>query len=467
MISSMIDNVIVLTYLLTILGIGIYYRSNSGSFKSYANVKSSARNNKLLLIATIFASSVGGGTTFGIAEKAFSSNICYTYALLLAIPIDLLIAKYIVPKIIHHYGAESVGDIMFSYYGLPGRFTAGISAVMISIGLLAAQINVSGHIFQYLLKIDYIHGVILSYGIVIIYTTIGGLRSVMFTNLIQFFAMIIAIPLVTIFGIYKIGLSNFITEIPYEKVLLNNNQMWLQTLTAALSFTVMNLYPSFIQRALISNNPRATTQAIYKKSLIYAVFLIFTTLNGIIAYILYPTQEASLALPYLIDQIMPAGLQGIIVVGLLAAVMSTADSDLNIISVTLVKDFFSPIFKIQNQQRLLLAARIINVLIGSVAIVVALSFKSVVDLVVFISGFWGPMILVPFTFALFRITTSVRAMLLTSLSGGISFLLWEYYLSNYFYIKGVFIGTIISLIVFAASLSKKLIQKLILPPSKA
>jgi Na+/proline symporter len=299
-------------------------------------------------------------------------------------------------------------------------------------------------------------GVILSYAVVIIYTTIGGLRSVMFTNLIQFFLMIIAIPMITIFGLSKIGIYNFIAHLPHDKVFCTkNNHLLINIISATLGFIVMGLYPSFIQRALINNNPSETSRAIYRKSIIYGVFLVFITINGLIAYNLYPSVDSNIALPYLINQIMPVGLQGLVVVGLLAAVMSTADSDLNIISVTLVKDLFDPIFKVQNQQRLLFIARVINVIIGSSAIIIALSFNSVVDLVIFISGSWGPVILVPLVFALFEVTITRKMMVICSLSGGLTFLLWEYYCTDYFIIKGVFVGTAVSLMVFLLSFPRR------------
>jgi Na+/proline symporter len=410
-----------------------------------------------MLVATIFVSSVGGGTTFGIAEKAFSGDISYSYGLLLALPIDILIAIYVVPQIIKHYGAETVGDIMVKYYGKSGRFIAGITAVIVSVGFVGAQISVSGYIFQYILKINYIEGVILSYGIVIIYTTIGGLQSIMFTNLLQFFAMIIAIPIITIYGLNKIGISNFIAQIPSEKIYLfhDNNlasDLFLNTITVMLGFYVMNLYPNFIQRTLINVDPKATSKAIYLKSVIYAIFLIFITLNGLIAYNLYPSYPSNLALPYLIDQIIPTGLQGVVIVGLLAAVMSTADSDLNITSITLVKDLLNPIFKIKNQQKLLLIARIANVIIGSFAIIIALRFNNVIDLVVFITGFWGPIIVVPLIFAFFNIIISPKMMILSGLSGIGSFLIWEYCFAYDFRLKGVFIGTVASLLIFCIGL---------------
>lgn len=453
-----LDNIIVLLYLVLILFLGIYRSTNLDSFKNYASVQDRIKNSKLILVATIFASSVGGVTTFGIAEKAFSGDISYTYGLILAIPIDLLIAIYLVPRIIKHYGAESVGDILSKYYGKSGRFVAGITSVIVSTGFLAAQISVSGYIFQYFLKINYINGVIISYIIVLLYTTIGGLQSIMFTNLVQFFAVVIAIPIITLFGLYKIGLSNFLYQLPQEKIYFAHNNVLatdliINTIAAMLGFYVMNLYPTFIQRALINNNPNKTRNAIFMKSAIYMIFLILITINGLIAFNLYPAEPSNLALPYLIDQIIPKGLQGVVIIGLLASVMSTADSDLNITSISIVKDLLNPILKVENQRQLLLIARITNVFIGCFAIFVALAFDNVIDLVIFITGFWGPIILVPLVFAFFNITIDQRIMVLSGLSGATSFLSWEYYsFGNYFRLKGVFIGTVVSFIVFCLGL---------------
>lgn len=442
-----IDNIILFLYLISILAVGIYYRAKNSSFKNYANVESKVQNNKLLLIATIFASSVGGATTFGITEKAFLGHAYYAYALILTIPIDIIIAIYVVPQIAKHYGAESIGDIMSIYYGNLGRFIGGVSSVIVSVGFLAAQISVSGYIFQYILEINYIEGVILSYSIVLIYTTIGGLQSIVFTNLLQFFAMIIAIPVVTFIGLNKIGSINHIGDLIVET---NQSNLFSYIIAAALSFSVMNLYPTFIQRALINKNPTQTTKAIYTKSVIYLFFLICVTLNGLIAYKLYPEQPSSLVLPYLINQIIPPLIQGLVISGLLAAVMSTADSDLNVTSIAIVKDIINPILKVKNEQQLLLIARIINVATGSLAIIAALKFNNVIDLVVFFTGFWGPVILVPLVTTLFNLRVPTQIMVLSSISGAATFLLWEHYSLSiqYFNLRGVFIGTMVSCLIF-------------------
>lgn len=460
-----IDITIVFLYLIFLLIFGIYHKAKMVSFANYASIRSNFSSNKLLLVATIFASSVGGATTFGISEKAFSGNISYTYGLILTIPVDILIAIYLVPKIIKHYGAESIGDIMSIYYGKAGRFIAGLTTILVSIGFVAAQISVSGYIFQYLLKINYVEGVILSYGIVIIYTTLGGIQSIIFTNLIQFFAMIIAIPIIAICGLHEIGFLKFFQQLPPQKVYLFHNNSFdhdllINTITAMLGFYVMNLYPHFIQRTLINKNPKATSKAIYIKSAIYALFLICVTINGLIAYHLFPNQSSTLALPYLIGQVVPPGLQGIVIIGMLAAVMSTADSDLNITTIALVKDLLNPLLKIQNQGRLLVIARIANVLIGSIAIIMALKFHNVIDLVVFITGFWGPIILIPLIFALCGITVSTIMMIISGSVGSATFLIWENFISRQFYgVRGVFVGTMASLTIFGIGLILKRIKK--------
>lgn len=443
------DNLIVLFYLLLTLSIGLYNRSRSGNFKNFASVKSNNKNSRLLLLATIFVSSVGGGTIFGLAEKSFTGNLAFTYGLFLTIPIDLLIARFVVPKFIKHYGAQSIGDIMTFYYGGAGRIISGAAAIFLSVGFLAAQISVSGRIFQYILKVDFVYGVLLSYGVVIVYTTIGGLRSVMFTNALQFFAMILAIPVITIVGIKTIGLGNFLAIVPSNRIFFNyGGTLLLDTISAALSFSVMGLYPNFIQRILINKNHHETSKAIYYKTAIYAAFLVFTTINGLVAYLTYPEQSSSLALFVLIDQIIPTGLKGLIVVGLLATVMSTADSDLNVTSVSLIKDIFIPVFGERNQQNLLQLARIANVIVGSFAIFIALKYTNIVDLVIFVAGFWGPIVVLPLLFALFSIRLSPTALILNFVISPVICVIWEYYFAVTYNLRGVFVTTAISLLFF-------------------
>lgn len=445
----MIDNIIVFAYLISTLGIGLYYRARSSGFKSFASIKDSAKKDRLLLVATIFASAVGGGTTFGITEKVYSGHISYAYGVVLNILVDIAVAYFIVPRLTKHYGAESIGDIMARYYGDAGRIITGIASLVICLGFIAIQISVSGRIFEYILGIDHFTGIILSYGVVIVYTTVGGLRSVVFSNILQFFAMIITIPLLSLINLYSIDLTDFWQVVSTERVMASpETDLLSETIVVALGFCVMGMYPGFLQRTLINSDHRQTSQAIYIKSAILFFFVGFITLGGLIAYYLFPGEVPGLALACLIDRTMPAGVQGLVVVGLLAAVMSSAEADLNISSISLVKDVLSPIFTFDNQNRLLSIARIMNILIGSTAILMALRFPSIVDLFIFIVGFWVPTVVVPLVFALFDMVIPKKPLILCTICSLVSFILWEIYFAQQVALKGVFVSTLFSIGMF-------------------
>ncbi len=445
----MINIISVFLYFAILLAVGIYTKSTNKNFSQFARINNSAIKNQLMLIATIFVSTIGGGTIFGITEKAFIGNIAYSYSLLAVIPIDIIIAIFIIPRIAKHYGAESIGDIMSVYYNNTGRIIAGMGSILVSIGLLSAQISVSSRIFEYMLKIDYISGTILSYTIVVIYTTIGGFRSIVFTNQLQFFAMLIAIPIIPIFGINKIGVIEFFTTIPYQKIsFINNKQLIEDIFFITLNFSVMTLFPNFIQRILITNNFNSTSKAIYIKSILYSIFLILITLTALVAYNMNPYHNPRLIFPFLIEHIIPNFLQGIVIIGLLASIMSTADSDLNISSITLVKDLLNPLFKFNNPKKMLRIAQITNIIIASSSIFIALYFNSVVDLVIFMSSFWSPIVLIPLLFALFNIIINYKLIIFNTIFSIITILVWN---SQFFYtckIKSVFIGTITNLLLF-------------------
>lgn len=453
----MIDSFIVVSYLVLTLIVGIYYRSRSSSFHGYgefSSSSSSANPSMFILMATIFATAVGGGTIFGLAEKSFMHDLSLSFGLLLTIPIDIIIAFYIVPKITVHYGAVSMGDVLHKFYGKSGRIIAGLGALLASLGYVAAQINVSGRIFEHILGFERSYGVIFSYVVVVIYTAIGGLRSVVFTNILQFFTMLAAIPLITIIGTYKVGIDALVNSVDAKYYVSTDLETFCNIIAAALSFSVMGFYPSFIQRALMNKDSSNIKPAIIFKSLIYAFFIICVTANGLLAFLIQGDEGATMAIPRMIDTIMPTGVRGLVIIGLLAAVTSTASSDLNIASISIINDLFKPLSQIKGQRLLLILVKLNTVFIGLGSIMLALKFNHVIDLIVFSGGFWAPMVAVPMVAGVLGFTIEKWKFIASAFVGISSFFIWEY-IAIYPQLKGVFVGTLISLLCFLISRPKK------------
>lgn len=441
----MIDIIIVACYFLAIILIGLYHKTKASNLTEFSTVGPNYATSKIILVATIFATSVGGGTTFGLIEKIYNNQIGYSYALIFAVIGDLAIAKFIVPKLVKYKSAISAGEIFENFYGPQARFITGLSASIATIGYLTAQISVSSYILSYFFVITKTQALILSYFIIIIYTAIGGLKSVIATDILQFFAMIIGIPIILIFAIKHINANHFLSfndMLPTYYINKGNN--FADSINIFGAFIVMGIYPTFIQRILINQNFKITQQAIYYKILIYIFYIVIISLIGISAkYIInYETNHSALLI--LIDQLIPQGIKGLVIIGLLSAVMSTADSDLNLASITIVNDLLKPNFPKIPEKNLHNYAKLFTIFIGLIGIIYASYFEHIVDLVIFAAGCWAPVTLIPLILGLYRVQLSPPAYIFSCICGFSGFIISNYFITTS--LKPIFIGVACNLI---------------------
>lgn len=443
------DALIILAYLLFLLAVGIYFKANPNSLRKYSHVQKPIRTNRLILAATIFAGSVGGGTTFGLTEKILVSNLAYSYALIITMIVDILVAIYLVPHIAKYHGAISIGDIFEENYGRLGRIMAGIGVVISSVGFLAAQITVSSYLLSGVFAIGKNIAVALSYLIIIVYSTIGGLRSIIVNNFLQFCSMIIGVVLFSYFALNHIHFGEFISSIPAEKYDLTTGSLFYDTIFLAMNFSIVICYPTFIQRATLNKDSRFMKDAVIVKSLIYVFFIIAISFNALIVEYLSPHPNTAIALLQSIKQIVPIGISGFVIIGFLSAAMSTADSDLNIASISISRDILMPIFDIKNSRNLVIIAQIATFVIGLLSIYISLLFTNIVDIILSVAILWAPWLLVPFIASLFGIYVEQRQFLICSLIGIITCLLWDFYIN--IKLQGIFVGTMLHLVCFLIS----------------
>jgi Na+/proline symporter len=191
-----------------------------------------------------------------------------------------------------------------------------------------------------------------------------------------------------------------------------------------------------------------TRKAIFAKSAIYAFFLVVIGINGLLAYNHNPLADSNLALLEFIDNVIPTGLRGLVILGLMAAVMSTADSELNVASISLTNDVVTPLLNLHNTKIILLFTQIFTLLIGVFAIFLALKFDNTIDLILFVAGFWLPVMLVPFVASLYGITISNLGLVLSAASGLASFAYWQINFADTLKLKSAFVGFLVNAIFF-------------------
>ena len=168
------------------------------------------------------------------------------------------------------------------------------------------------------------------------YSLWGGLRAVVFSDVIQFFTMIAGVFLVLVFSISTHGGWNFLRDnLPPSHFSLTGGEGWGSTLVWGLIALSTLVDPNFYQRCFAAKNPSVAKKGILISTGIWFCFDICTTLGAMYARAVMP--EALPGNAYLLHavQVLPDGLRGLMLAGILATILSTLDSYLFLAGTTI------------------------------------------------------------------------------------------------------------------------------------
>eukprot|EP01035_Chromulina_nebulosa_P020850 gene20850-27026_t len=297
-----------------------------------------------ILLATLFATVIGGGSTLGIVTNVHRYGIIFMLAFMGASLNKYLVAYFVSPKIQRIKSVTSLGDLFEQAYGKFGRIVAGVCILCVSVSCIGHQTTAIGFVFKSFFGLDFATGVLLAYGTLVLYSSFGGVRSVVATDVYQFVLICAFIPIVLLVSLNKVGdLGSFFDLIPQDKISFSSQIAYLpQALTIFTMMAFSGLDPSFIHRLIMA---KEYNQGLYITKLTGHVSLgVFASMGtiGLCSFILFPNVEPNVALPYLITSIIPPFLQGIAMCGLIATLMSTADSDLHVLGVSVCEDLILP-----------------------------------------------------------------------------------------------------------------------------
>lgn len=445
----MLDNGIILAYLAVVLYLG-YHSRRLGSFREFA--VSHGNYGWLAIFCTLSASFIGGGFSTGNAAKVFTSGLAYPVALMGFSLQIMLVALFVAPRIKSFPGAVSVGDLMEPTYGRKARIITGVFSMLICAGILGAQIGAMGAIFKVFLGVSPLLGILVGSCIVFFYSTLGGMAAVVKTDILQFWLIMVGIPLVLFFGVEAVGgWSAFLSAIPASHLdIVSEERPLLSFISLFLVFLLgETLVPPYLQRLLLGRSAAETARGNFWSAVVSVPFFLIAGSIGLVALQLDPGLQANLALPEVVKRVMPIGLAGLIIAGTLSIVMSSADSFLNASSVALVQDVMSPLRRTPlGEKQALGIARMGNLLTGVIALSFAILIPNVLDILVAAYDYWAPSILVPLVAVLMGWRTTPSAFYASVPAGVAGTLIWQYGLHSPGQVQGFVVGTLLNLLVF-------------------
>ncbi len=405
------------------------------------------------------ASDMSSWLLMGMPGLAYVSGICDPGWTAIGLAVGTYLNWLLVARRLRHYthltGAFTVPGFFSKRYRDSSRVLMAIAAIVIVVFFVpytGSGFAACGKLFASLFGIDYHLAMVISAIVILIYTTLGGFLAASTTDFIQSIVMTIALIVVLGFGIATAGgwsavMANANSMAGYFSLLTTHNAATgaatpYGTLTT-ISVLAWGLGYFGMPHILLRFMAIEDHQKLTLSRRVATVWVVIAMGVAIIIGVVGNAMTAAGALETLADPetiivkiagllstygIVPALLAGIILAGILASTMSTADSQLLAASSSVSENLFKGVFHIKVSNAMtMVVARATLVVIGLVGIIIAWDpNSSVFGIVSFAwAGFgaaFAPLVL----FSLFWQRTNRWGALAGMLSGGIMVFVWQY-----------------------------------------
>lgn len=424
---STLDLVIVALYLLLTLGVGLLTRK-SASMRDYAIGQ--RRFPTMLLLVAIFATWFGGESLCAVPDAVYTYGIIYILICLCEVITHLTIAFIIAPRMGPFLGMLTAGDILGHFYGRRAKIITGFLSIKICLLRLAVQIAAIASVFYFFIGTSYIFGACIGIGIIVLYSTFGGIRAVTLTDAVQSVVLLIGLPLVLYFGLEKVGgVSTVYAQLPASHLNFMPPGLSIPKLISLLLiFSIALLDPMLVQRLLMANNPKQIKKAMLATAILDLGIFLLVGAVGLIALVLVPDNSPQPILLNYIHNTLPSGATGIAIACLLAVIMSTADSALNTASISFIHDVIAPLKRktISDAQELLFT-KVTTFFLGLIALIVTLSLTGLVrfETISLRLELWAPVVSVPLLAGILGWKISTRTYFKSILTGATVLVVWK------------------------------------------
>ncbi|MFN5382943.1 MAG: sodium:solute symporter, partial [Alphaproteobacteria bacterium] len=438
-----IDIAVIAGYLILCLIIGLYKAGSIKTMREYT--LGSGRISTAVLLFTIFATYIGAGSTIGAVEKIHSMGLIYAFSLLF-LPLFWVITIKIFScniEIFKNAGCISISDIMGFLYGKTGKWVTNTLSIFFAVAMISAQISAIGYLLNYFLGLSHFQGVSLAFGVLVIYSFFGGIRAVSLTDSFQGLVLLVAIPTACALALHEIGgYDVLIAKLPETHLSIDWTDANIMLVSGMIFYTLVPLsYGSFIQRYLMANDAKQLAKALRYAAVVSLLFALVICLIGFVMKVKVPDINPNTAFFHLIGSYLPIGITGLLITGILAAIMSTADSWLNTTSVVCAHDIAKGLFPKMTDRQELFIARIAVLIMSMLGMVLAFFGDSLMGTLWLAGNFWDTVILIPLSAGFLKFKTNQRSFIVSSVLGALGTMTAAYIVGEFATISMLF-GTI-------------------------
>lgn len=432
-----LDLTIFISYMIAMLGIGYYFlRRNKSTDDFYVGGRGMSSYHIGL---SVVATDVGGGFSIGLGGLGFAIGLSGTWMLFTGLIGAWLAGVFLIP-VVYRIGLKknlyTFPQILEYFYDKRVAVIAGIISGIGYVGFTSSQVLAGAKLASAtFIDLNMTHALLIMGVIAVVYTVMGGLKAVIYTDTVQWIILIAGLTLIgiPIAGNAVGGFAEVRNVLPDEFMQFNNLPWqrlvkWFVTILP-IWFVGMTLY----QRIYASKNAKTARKAWFIAGIFEYPFMAFMGVilglfarvafeNGMFAewgYSFEGAVDEEMGLPVLLRNTLPVGLMGLMMSAYFSAIMSTADSCLMAASGNLLSDLFLRVFKIRlNQKQMLRMSQLFTLIIGALAILIAMNLQNVLDLMLYSYAFMVSGLFIPVVAGLIMKKPDITAAIIAMVGGG-------------------------------------------------
>jgi SSS family solute:Na+ symporter len=276
-----------------------------------------------LFIATLVATWYGG--IFGVTALTFEKGIYNFITQGVFWYLSYFIFAFFIVKKIRQHDVMSLAELARH---LIGPKAERVTALLNFLNLLPLAYTISlGLFLQALFGGSLFSNTAIGVSIVTFYSLWGGFRAVVFSDVVQFFFMILSVVLIVIFSWNQFGSPLWLMEqLPASHLDWTGGEPWSVLFIWGFIALSTLVDPNFYQRCLAAKNEAVARKGILVSIGIWIAFDCCTTLGALYARAAIPDANPQNAYLQYAIQLLPHGVRGLVLAGILATILSTLDS---------------------------------------------------------------------------------------------------------------------------------------------
>lgn len=429
-----IDLTIFIVYMIAMLGVGFYFlRRNKSADDYYVGGRTMS---KWHIGLSVVATDVGGGFSIGLGGLGFVLGLSGSWMLFTGLIGAWLAGTFLIPKVYPLAKTENFltfPQLLKHNFGFTAAFIAGLISAIGYLGFTSSQILAGAKLASASFVGLGINEALIIMGVIaVVYTFMGGLKAVIYTDTVQWIILLagligIGIPL----GYFYLGGWESIKDALPNEFFAFNNVTWQQIVKWLVTiipiwFVGMTLY----QRIYASKSAKEAKRAWYIAGVFeYPMMAFMGVIIGLFARIAFLNNDfealgfpasgdidEEMGLPLFLRTILPPGLMGLMMAAYFSAIMSTADSCLMASSGNIITDLLR--LPSQNSRKYMRIGQAITLTIGALALLLALQMQNVLELMLYSYAFMVSGLIVPVLAIFFWKTKSKIAAISSMIMGG-------------------------------------------------